>query len=82
MLASRVAGAVLVLLTMYAMWRSLLTLAVVVVAVVVMLRFLQIRWQELLPGEGRVVLITGCDTGGIFRGFPTSIVYLDYIISL
>ena len=59
----RVVGVAVVLCVMYMMWTSLLLLGLVVTAVMLMWRYVALHQQVVLPAEGRVVLITGCDTG-------------------
>ncbi|XP_076439040.1 D-beta-hydroxybutyrate dehydrogenase, mitochondrial-like [Babylonia areolata] len=61
--ASRVVGVLAVVYTLLAMWWSLVVVGVVVVGVVAMCRHVQRSHQSTLTSEGRVVLITGCDTG-------------------
>ena len=61
--ACQVVGVTVVLYVMYTMWTSLLLLGMVVTAVLLIWRYVALRQQVILPAEGRVVLITGCDTG-------------------
>ncbi|KAL8563903.1 hypothetical protein ACOMHN_049559 [Nucella lapillus] len=61
--SSRVVGVVVVMSTLYAVWWSLVVVVGVVVGVVAMCRYVERRHEGVLRAEGKVVLITGCDTG-------------------
>ncbi|KAL8563901.1 hypothetical protein ACOMHN_049557 [Nucella lapillus] len=61
--SSRVVGVVVVMYTVYAVWWSLVVVVGVVVGVVAMCRYVERRHEGVLRAEGKVVLITGCDTG-------------------
>ncbi|KAK7096014.1 estradiol 17-beta-dehydrogenase 2-like [Littorina saxatilis] len=56
-------GVVVVLYTMWMLLSSVLLLTLVVVGVVMSCRFVAQHLDSCLPVDGRVVLITGCDTG-------------------